>query len=97
MIYDSEDTDQTGHMPSPSLHCAHIVFGLSRTYKYVYHLFTENAIKRILIGAKPLYSNGLDTYYMKPGGHAKAVTDFESLKPEKFKTKTLKGTIVSLN
>ena len=52
---------------------------------------------RILNGAKALYSNGLDVYYIKKGGSSTAIDDFRSLQPEKFQVKESQGTIVSQN
>ena len=52
-------------------------------------------MKRILNGAKALYSNGLDVYYTKKGGYATAIDDFRSLQPETFKVTESQGIIVS--
>ena len=46
----------------------------------------------LLKGAKFVYSNGLDSVFLKPGGYAKAIEDFNSLNIRQTKFRLPEGT-----
>ena len=60
-------------------------------------MFADAALKGLLKGANLLYSNGLDTYFLKHGGSMRAMDDFFSVNPVNVKQSKLKGSMVSNN
>ena len=60
------------------------------------YLFLARSLHYLFKGAKFIASNGLDSYYVKKGGSAKALEDFKSLNLNP-KRRTIEGTVSLLH
>ena len=58
--------------------------------------FSDSGLKSLLQTARQFYSNGLDNYFLKPGGPTEAMADFYRTNPVNVRTKNLGGDTVSV-
>lgn len=60
-------------------------------------LVLDSSLKVLLQGAKPLYSNGLDNFFLKHGGTSKAAEDFYRMSPANVKQSKFNGDITQIS
>ena len=59
----------------------------------VYVISGKNALGKLFVTARHLYSNGISSVYVKRGSYDNAVSDFYSLKPSRVRTKQVQGKV----